>query len=563
MATTLQKTKIHPTIKQHLSRQGVTSDAEIEQFLYPRLKDLPSPFLMKDMEKATKLVLEAIEKKADITVWGDYDVDGITGTALLILFFEKLNLKVQHHIPNRLTEGYGLNSKMISKLSKRSDKTKLLITVDCGISNHEEIAHAQRCGFKVIVTDHHNLPDNPVTADAIINPKQPLCTFPYKELSGVGVAFYLASAIRSSLRDNKHHISYIKKLNMKYFMDLVTLGTIADVVPLTGVNRILAKAGLESLSSLPIDGIVSLFDELGVSLNNLNGETISFNLAPTINAAGRLGEPNTALLALISKGHEARQFSQKLIRLNKKRKKIGESDFEKAIGLCRSAHTDKRKSLVIKGPFHDGLLGIVASRLVERFKVPAFVCCDDGSGDQLKGSARAPDNFNLFDVISSCSRFLIKFGGHEAAAGFSLERIHFEEFENAINNAAILENINKKHNIDNLRDNIVKFPVSEALNSELLANISLLEPLGEGNPKPIFLDDQVRFISRKHFGKNKEHIRGMIRGKFENIPYIGFNVGETFINSSHQDSYTVQYSHMLDVYNNRSSWKIKIEKVWL
>ena len=563
MTDTVVKNGLHPSIKEHLEKHGFVTDEEIEQFLKPMLKDLPSPFLMKNMGKAADLVIEALNGNWEIIIWGDYDVDGITAAALLILFFRKLNIEVRCHIPNRLTEGYGLNEQLIKEISGESSSKKLLITVDCGISNAKEINYAQSLGIKVIVTDHHNLPENRLEADATINPKQLSCEFPFKELSGVGVAFYLASAIRSKIRENKHLLSASSEPNMKSFMGLVMLGTIADVVPLTGVNRILAKAGTESLERSPVDGIASLFDELGISTKSLSSETISFQIAPVINAAGRLGTPKTALKALISEGEESRLFVKKLIRLNKKRKMIGSGDLETAINICRSvASPEELRSLVIKGPFHDGLLGITASRLVDKYNVPVLVCCIDQTGDQLKGSARAPENFNLYKIIDACSRFLIRYGGHQAAAGFSLKNEHFDEFRNAINNSAQLEYLNKTNNNKSIEGNIINLSVSEAFNPQLLSNLSQLEPLGEGNPKPTFKDDQVSFVSMKHFGKNREHVRGMIRGKYENIPFIGFNVGSKLDNKMGENHFSVKYSHMLDTYNNGYNWKLRIENIW-
>ena len=563
MTDNVVKNGLHPTIKEHLGKHGFVTDEEIEQYLKPMLKDLPSPFLMKDMEKAADLVMEAINGNWEIIIWGDYDVDGITATALLILFFRKLNIEVGCHIPNRLTEGYGLNEQLIREISGGSNSKKLLITVDCGISNHKEINYAQSLGIKVIVTDHHNLPGNPLEADATINPKQLSCEFPFKELSGVGVAFYLASAIRSKARKNNNLITVSSELNMKSFMGLVMLGTIADVVSLTGVNRILAKAGTESLASSPVDGIDSLLDELGIPIKSLNSETISFQIAPLINAAGRLGTPKTALKALISEGEAARLFGKKLITLNNKRKMIGRGDLQTAIDICKlEVPPEGLRSLVIKGPFHDGLLGITASRLVDKYNVPVLVCCLNQTGDQLKGSARAPDDFNLYKIISSCSRFLIRYGGHQAAAGFSLKNEHFNEFREAINNSAKLEYLNKTNNNGLLDNNVLNLSVSEAFNPQLLTNLSQLEPLGEGNPKPTFKDDQVRFVSIKHFGINREHVRGMIRGKYENIPFIGFNVGSKLDRKIENNHFSVKYSHMLDTYNHGYSWKLRIENVW-
>ncbi len=560
MTTSPHKNQIHPSIKEHLRRQGLATDQDIHQFLFPMLADLPSPFLMKDMERAADLIAEAIYEQANIVIWGDYDVDGITATALLLLFFEKLNIAVDHHIPNRLREGYGLNKKVITEIANRNERRKLLITVDCGISNHDEIAHAQGLGFTVIVSDHHQPPEKEITADAVLNPKQRSCDFPCSELSGVGVAFYLASAIRSKLRNRKDDKYARCEPNMKSFMSLVMLGTIADLVPLTGINRILVRAGMEALVHDPVDGIVALLETLGIPRNTLNAETISFQVAPVINAAGRLGDPDIALKTLTGTGNEAKQFAKSLVTLNSRRKNIGGDDLETARALCRSMTTEGLKALVLKGPFHEGLLGITAARLVEEYNLPALVCCAAKENVYLKGSGRAPEHFDLFSVLSSCSRFLVKFGGHRAAAGFTVKAEHFAAFAKAFNDSATLEFFNKQHNNSVLDHKLLTLPVSEAFNPELLKNLVQLEPLGEGNPKPIFVDADVCFVSRKHFGKNGEHIRGMLRGRFENIPFIGFNVGRNVTDAYDNGGLSIAYCHMLDTYNNNVSWKLRIEK---
>ncbi|MEE4165568.1 MAG: single-stranded-DNA-specific exonuclease RecJ, partial [Desulfocapsaceae bacterium] len=483
---------VHPSIKEHLCRQGLVTDRDISDFLFPKLADLPSPFLMQDMDKAAEIVISAIHDRADIIIWGDYDVDGITATALLMLFFKKLNIAVSYHIPNRLTEGYGLNREKITEFSEKCGDRKLLISVDCGISNQAEITLAQELGFTVIVTDHHQLPEKTVTADAVLNPKQLSCNFPFKELSGVGIAFYFASAIRSKLRSFKNSITDTSEVNMKYFTSLVMLGTIADVVPLTGVNRILARAGMESLLESPLDGISALLEILELPSTNLSSESISFQVGPLINAAGRLGDPVVALKALTSSGDEAQRFAKNLLRLNRRRKEIGNDNLETALGICRSMTTEGLKALVLNGQFHQGLLGITASRLVETFNIPALVCCLDEKTGKIKGSARAPDNFDLYSVLRSCSRFLEKFGGHKAAAGFSLKPEHFSSFSRAFNSSSGLEFLNNDNISNLLSEKNINLPVSDALDPNLLVNLMQLEPQGEANPKPFFYDPEVR-----------------------------------------------------------------------
>ena len=264
MTVSTDQPLIHPIIREHLSLQGLLENGVLDKYLYPALAELPSPFLFKSMDKAVDLIIESIQGGSEIIIWGDYDVDGITSTALLVLFFRQLGVTVRYYIPDRLTEGYGLNGLKLSQLSEEKNQKKLLITVDCGISDHQEIALAQANGFQVIVTDHHNVPQNHVGAEAVINPKQNDCCFPYKHLAGVGIAFYLAAGVRAHLCKIKHISTINYKPNLKSFLGLVALGTVADVMPLNGVNRILVKGGLEAIASGDCSGLGVLLDEIGV-----------------------------------------------------------------------------------------------------------------------------------------------------------------------------------------------------------------------------------------------------------------------------------------------------------
>ena len=552
---------IHPIISQHLKAQGVISREAQLRFLNPVLSELPSPFLMKDMERAVELIVKAMHRKTRIVIWGDYDVDGICGTALLVLFLRAYGVAVTSHIPNRLSDGYGLSSRGIDALSAGSDEPLLLITVDCGISNQEEISYAREKGFEVIITDHHQPPAEGVAADAVLNPKLQSCSFPFSELSGAGVAFYFASAIRARLRKEKDLFTTTKEPNMKSFMGLVALGTIADVVPLVEVNRILTRAGLERTCFQLTPGMSTMLESLGVASDALTAETVAFQIAPAINAAGRLGEPETALELLLSDELTGDQTSHSLKRLNEKRKKIGAADFEKADQMCRGLEATGKKACVVRGDFHDGVLGITASKLVEKYGMIALVCCNDAEGQIVKGSARAPAGIDLYRVIRSCSRFLAKFGGHKAAAGFSLPGKDFEGFKRAIEDAAHLEFVTRSQHNEAQVKNYLHLPVSEAFNSLLLKNLFELEPVGEGNPKPIFTD-RVQFVSIQQFGRNKEHLRGVIRGRYKNVPFIGFNQHLGVLSEIRERGALIHYSLFRDSYNGAVSWKIKLEELF-
>ena len=335
---------VHPAIRQHLKTLGIVNNKELGSYLFPSLSDLPQPTLFKSMDRAVTLLIEAIENNSEILIWGDYDVDGITATALLVLFFKELGISVKHYIPNRITDGYGLNSRVLQRFSETMRSSKLLVTVDCGISNKDEIREAQANGFKVIVTDHHRVPTDELPADATINPKQADCFFPIKELAGVGLAFYLASALRSTLRNNKSLNTIVSNVNMKSFLAYVAIGTIADLMPLTGINRLLVRGGFEVIASTGPANIITLFDALNISHKDVSGETISYQVAPTINAAGRLGESGLPIdLLLTQSTAEAQRFAADIVKLNVKRKAASRIDLESALKMVSNAEVDAKK----------------------------------------------------------------------------------------------------------------------------------------------------------------------------------------------------------------------------
>ncbi|PID44752.1 MAG: single-stranded-DNA-specific exonuclease RecJ [Proteobacteria bacterium] len=560
----MKEKELHPAIEEHLKRQGIYGYKKREAFLHPTLKDLPSPFLMKDMGKGVELILSAFREKAQIIIWGDYDVDGISATSLLFLFFKELGYPVSCFIPNRLDEGYGLNCDSLEKLAQESPAKKLIITVDCGISNHDEILFAKKAGFDVIVTDHHTPPEKPVPADAIINPRQTDCPFPFKWLAGVGVAFYLCIAIRNMVFSNNNGKTIFNKPNLKLFMPFVAIGTIADVMPLTETNRVLVKAGFEILSSDQCQaGLKALFEYSGLSRSTIISENIAFQVAPAINAAGRLGQPEIALRTFTANKDGADSCAEKLISLNKKRKKICACDLEKALGIVSNNLPECNDSIIICDRFHDGLLGITAARLVDLYHVPAIVFSSDQKGTgQLKGSARAPAGFDLYRALSHCSRFIKTYGGHKAAAGLSVKAEYFEHFKACFNETAIQYQDTIESVSVNPATDCIELAVSEALDPVLLKNLVQLEPLGEANPKPLFYDPSAQFVSLSFFGSERKHVRGILRGTYRNIPFIGFSVGDKLNKALTGKTFGLIYSHLHDSYRFSSSWKLKIVNVW-
>jgi single-stranded-DNA-specific exonuclease len=560
-------TRIHPAIRRYLQQHGFTDDTAIYQHLFPTLADLPSPDLLQSMGPAVDLVITAIGRRHDILIWGDYDVDGVTATALLVQFFRELGVPVRSHIPNRLSEGYGLNEPALQSLATEMTAEKLLITVDCGIGNQREIAFARRLGFKVIVTDHHQVPDEVGEADAVINPKQPDCCFPCKDLAGVGVAFYLAAAIRARINGNNIVLKDSCRINMKSFLDLVCIGTIADVMPLTGVNRLLAKGGFEVLANSGRAGMAALLSELGILGSWLTGEHVSFHIAPVINAAGRLGESAVSLAMLAGQDETTlKELAGRLVALNEKRKQLGKKDLETASHLVDNASIERHKCIVINGSFHEGILGITAARLVERSGIPALVC-SPSRGDQrlLKGSARAPVGFHLYNALRMCAPFLVSFGGHAAAAGFSLRLESYDQFKTAFEQvSSTLFAEQRRGDRCEAQKPIepIPLPLSEALDPVLLENLKQLEPFGEGNPRPIFIDDSARLVSLSLFGAQGEHFKAVARGAYQNLPVIGFRLGGAARGVDLSTPCSLVYSPMVDCYKGRISWKIRAENIW-
>ena len=323
---------LNPFIEQLLSNRGICGNDNIKTFLEPKLKDLPDPFLLKDMDRAVKLIKDCIDGEFQFLIWGDYDVDGTTATALLLLFFRSIGCDAVYHIPNRLKDGYGIQKQGLKHITKGRDPLKtLIITVDNGISAHAAVEFAKQSGYKIIVTDHHLPPALKVGADAVINPSQPSCLFPDKTLAGVGVAFYLAMATRSYLVKSGYFKSTSNIPNLKKLLDLVAIGTVADMVPLKSTNRILVKAGLEALAKKGNIGLTALCKKNSLDISCIRSEDISFQLAPKINAAGRLGEAEKAVeLFLSTEKSGAVLLAKQLIANNERRRSINIEDFEKA-----------------------------------------------------------------------------------------------------------------------------------------------------------------------------------------------------------------------------------------
>ncbi len=504
-----------------LCLRGVDTPEKAEDFLTPQLKNLPDPFLLKDMDRAVAMVFKAMKRQWPVVVYGDYDVDGICATTLLVDFLKKCGIAVRWHVPNRLTEGYGLTSSGLQKISRLVETPALLITVDNGISATEEVAEAIAAGFHVIITDHHEPLGRIPEAQAVVNPKQHDCDFPFSGLSGAGVTFFFTIALRAGLLEEgiwkKDNVP-----NLKNYLDLVALGTVADVMPMVDVNRILVRAGSEVLSERIRPGIWALCEEAGLREGPVSSEDISFRLAPRINAAGRLGSPEIAAHLLMSENiSTSQQSARTLEEKNKERRDIEGKIVTEAIKQCVTQVEQGACGLVVyQNDWHPGVLGIVASRLCEQFHLPAIALANDHEPGIVKGSGRSVEGFNLLAAVRDCEKLLVHFGGHEQAVGLAMNLNTLKEFSSMFNNQLSLqENKNRK------KDKVLVIDRQLSGNEpdeNFLAFLKHLEPFGNGNPEPVFLTKNIK-LERVSLVK-KKHLRFAVKLGNTRFQGIGFGM---------------------------------------
>ena len=513
-----------------LYQRGFVTVNSARNYLRPSLADLPSPFQLKGMHQAVELILAAVATKGQVVIHGDYDVDGITATVLLVDFLSGLGLEVSYHLPNRMKEGYGLSRYSIDVLAEKVSMPALLITVDCGITATEEVRYAQEIGFKVIVTDHHEPPCKLPDADALINPRQQDCEFSFKGLSGVGVAFFLAMAVRRKMVE-KGFWERNAVPNLKDCLDLVALGTVADVMELVGINRILVKAGLEVITARKRPGIWALCECSKMMERVVTAEDISFRLAPRINAAGRLGIPYLAADLLCSTDiDEALDRANALEQANLKRRKLERLALDDALELAGEQVADNRKGLVLLGTdWHPGVVGIIAARVADRFQLPVLVFTRDrASGAEIfKGSGRSVSGLNLFTVLQQSDSHILQFGGHAMAAGLTVAAEEFAAFCTEFN-SSVQKMIRDVDTPGLLIDRIMNTGDDCR---ELTRCLSLMEPFGQGNPEPVFLLNNIRM---ERVSTLREHLKFFVRINGSKVQGIGFFMAEQFDLASHQ-----------------------------
>lgn len=492
-----------PAVATVLINRGISSPDRAEAFLNPSLDHVRSPFLMKDIDRAVERVLAAVRGGEKVLVLGDYDADGITAAAVLFEFLAYLDADVDCHIPNRLTEGYGLSRDYVEKHAV-PDGIGLIITVDCGISSFDAVSAARRAGIDVIITDHHETPPVMPEAFAVLDPKQPDCPSGFLCLAGVGVAFNLVLALRKRLRDEGFWNNRPEP-NLKAACDLVALGTVADMVPLVEENRIYVKAGLEVMASDTRTGLKALMDVCKMPNRPPDSRDLAFKLVPRLNAAGRLSHGSTGLKLLTTSNMEtARAIANDLDRENSERRKIeGRILSEIMQHLESNPKLLEQRTLVLdQQGWHRGVVGIVASRLVDRYYRPIVVISvDDGMGH---GSARSPDGFDLHEGLNDCAQHLEKFGGHKMAAGLALRAENIPAFRRDFERIVCQKTTPE----DFVPELVIDGEVSATdISPELADGLETLAPFGKGNPEPLFVLSDIDVLSSRVVGANHLHMK--------------------------------------------------------
>lgn len=507
---------IPPVITAILLNRNV-SETDIPAFMAKSMKSVRNPMLMKDMDKAVKRIKTALDKHEKIVVYGDYDVDGITSTTLMYDFLASLGADVDFYIPNRENEGYGMNIKAVNRLIKQG--VKLLITVDCGITALGEVSFAKLLGMDVIVTDHHTCTERlPEDACAVLNPKRPDCDYPFNGLAGVGVAFKLVLALAMLFKMNTTQC-------FNKYIDIVALGTIADIVPLLDENRIMTAKGVAAIASSARPGIRALIKVSEADKRPFNATSVAFTLAPRLNAAGRLGSADAGVKLLLEKDYAAAEkMAQQLEEENRRRRSEEQIIYAQALEMLDAdSELEKKKVIVLaKSGWHKGVIGIAAARICEQFYKPCILLSIDEKGVG-KGSGRSVPAFNLFSALAHCEDLLTAFGGHSAAAGLTIDEKSIEEFTKKINAYAdsVLSAADMLPKLD------IDYPVTEKdISVEAAKLLEGLEPFGAGNEKPVFALENVRVYAADTMGADGRHLRLRILAGDKIINCAGFSMGE-------------------------------------
>ncbi len=529
-----------------LHNRGIIDANLVEKYLNPQFNDFHDPFLMEDMAGSIERIHDSIKKGERIIVFGDYDVDGVTGTAIVYLALRELGANVSYRLPSRNEDGYGLNEKLIDEI--HDVHAKLLITVDCGISCNSEIDYAQSKGIDVIITDHHTIPEEVPKANFILHPKQDK-NYPFDELTGAGVALKLASAL---LKDKYDEKTYEKKI--KKYLDLATLGTIADLGPLQDENRLIVKTGLKQMQMTEWEGLYYLLEICGLDPESeIDASHIGFRIAPRINAAGRLDSPYYALKLFLSGGVKAKKFAEKLEKINKERQRLTEIIINEAEDIVAEQLSKERILIAYHPSWKSGLVGIIAGRLSSNHAMPVIIM--EERDNNYIGSARGPEYFDMVEALRHCEDLLENYGGHLQAAGFTLPKKNLDEFIQKIQSYA-RDEISKKDQIPVLEiDSTLK---GNRITRGLIKAISELKPFGQKNPKPVFMLEGVSFKNVKRVGQDKKHALGKIKDGEQEFSFIAFGLADQIQEIDAYKNVNIAFHLGLNTFRGRTSIQLQV-----
>jgi single-stranded-DNA-specific exonuclease len=544
-----EQLKISPLLARILILRGCAEDDTARRYLSSSLRaDLPSPFEMADMEPAVRRVIDAIKNKEQIAIWGDYDVDGTTGAAVLVSFLREVGAAPIYYVPHRIEEGYGLNVEGLRRLRDRG--VGLVITVDCGISNAVEIQAAVKMGLSLVVVDHHQPPDELPPAHAVINPHRKDCRFPDKGLCAAGLAFYLVIGLRARLRDEGWFAGAAP--DIRHYLDIVALGTIADMVPLKGVNRTLIRRGLTELGASTRPGVMALKQVSSIPAGEVSAGQVGFRLGPRINAAGRVDYGIKVVELLTTDSHEvASKIAEELDAHNGERRAIEATVLEQALAQA-AAIMDRgsRYSLVLAGAgWHPGVLGIVASRIVEKYYRPTIVIGLNGAAG--KGSARSIRGFHMVEGFRNCALYLEKFGGHEYAGGLSIAAHKLELFADAFETCA--RQALSQNDLVPLLEMDAALDFSD-IGFPLARELDVLKPFGVGNPEPLFVTAGAEVCERREFSAG---VRYRLRQGGRVLGGVIFGAGDDFPGRA-GETIDVAYRLSENEWNGATSLELKI-----
>ena len=524
-----------------IANKKLTSSIEI--FLNPTRNDFYDPFLMPDMEIAVNRIIKAIDEKEKVIIYGDYDVDGITSITVLKKFLKDRGLDVDSYIPNRLDEGYGLNKNAIDSIVKQ--KYTLMITVDCGISGLEEVDYANSLGLDTVITDHHEPAETLPKALAVVDAKRKDIKYPFNQLAGVGVVFKVIQAI--SKRFNLEEKEYLK------YLDLVCVGTISDIVPLVDENRVISKLGLKLVEITRNIGLKALLNSTGAK--TVDSSTISFCVAPRVNACGRLGYEQEALdLFMTDNIIKAEEIARRLNKYNSERQQKEVKIFNEAIEMIEQGEKNKNCIILGKENWHHGVIGIVSSKVTEMYYKPSILICFED--DEGKGSGRSIQGFDLHEALGKCQKHIERFGGHSMAIGITIKKSEFDEFKQDVEKYT--ENTNIKDLVPIIK--IDKEITIDDINMDTIKELKKLEPYGEANKMPIFIYKNLKIDSIRALSEGK-HIKLTLKDKNVVIDAIGFNMGNLVNEYLLGDRIDVVGSLEINKFNGKESIQLNLKDI--